>query len=146
MDGVLDWSRRVAQTIWIGGVWTIGLIVAPLLFSVLSRDVASGLTWRLLGTMGWVGLVCAAVLLVDWLWRHGLAGMREGGFWLLLLMLACTLVNHFAIAPMLVGLKASAAQAATGVFGGGFATWQAISSLLLLVQSLCGLVYVTRTD
>ena len=47
---------------------------------------------------------------------------------------------------MLVGLKASAAQAATGVFGGGFATWQAISSLLLLVQSLCGLVYVTRTD
>ena len=61
-------------------------------------------------------------------------------------MLACTLVNHFAIAPMLVGLKASAAQAATGVFGGGFATWQAISSLLLLVQSLCGLVYVTRTD
>ena len=122
------------------------LIVAPLLFSALSRDVASGLTWRLLGTMGWVGLVCAAVLLVDWLWRHGLAGMREGGFWLLLLMLACTLVNHFAIAPMLVGLKASAAQAATGVFGGGFATWQAISSLLLLVQSLCGLVYVTRTD
>ena len=75
MDGVLDWSRRVAQTIWIGGVWTIGLIVAPLLFSALSRDVASGLTWRLLGTMGWVGLVCAAVLLVDWLWRHGLAGM-----------------------------------------------------------------------
>ncbi|MBE5529728.1 hypothetical protein A9J41_06200 [Laribacter hongkongensis] len=142
----MDWSRRVAQTIWIGGVWTIGLIVAPLLFSALSRDVASGLTWRLLGTMGWVGLVCAAVLLVDWLWRHGLAGMREGGFWLLLLMLACTLVNHFAIAPMLVGLKASAAQAATGVFGGGFATWQAISSLLLLVQSLCGLVYVTRTD
>ncbi|MBP8813643.1 MAG: DUF4149 domain-containing protein [Laribacter sp.] len=129
-----------------GGIWTIGLIVAPLLFSALSRDVASGLTWRLLGTMGWVGLVCAAVLLVDWLWRHGLAGMREAGFWLLLLMLACTLVNHFAIAPMLVGLKASAAQAATGVFGGGFATWQAISSLLLLVQSLCGLVYVTRTD
>lgn len=144
MDGTLDWLRRVAQTLWIGGIWAIGLIVAPALFTRLERGSAGAITWHVLGVMGWIGLVCGLVLLIDWLWRQGLAGMRDGGFWLIIGMLACTLINHFAIAPILIGVKASAASAATGMFGGGFGTWQAISSLLLLVQSLMGLLYVTR--
>lgn len=37
-------------------------------------------------------------------------------------------------------------HAAEGLFGGGFATWHAISSLIYLVQSLMGLVYVWRND
>jgi hypothetical protein len=37
-------------------------------------------------------------------------------------------------------------QAAEGLFGGGFATWHAISSLIYLVQSLMGLAYLLRSD
>jgi hypothetical protein len=59
-------------------------------------------------------------------------------------MLVLTLVNQFAVFPVLASAKSEMHSAAEGMFGGGFQSWHAISSLIYLVQSLLGLFYVVR--
>ena len=142
----MDSLRAVAKTYWIGGLWIIGIVVTPVLFSMLDRVTAGMVAGKLFSAIAWVGLVCGVILLVDEIWRNGVRGMKEAAFWLVVGMLACTIINQFAVAPIIVDLKQQMNHAAEGMFGGGFATWHAISSLIYLVQSLMGLVYVLRRD
>ncbi|WP_280954923.1 hypothetical protein [Paludibacterium denitrificans] len=37
-------------------------------------------------------------------------------------MLICTIINHFAVSPIIANLKLQMNHAAEGLFGGGFAT------------------------
>jgi hypothetical protein len=138
--------RSIAKTFWIGGLWVIGIIVAPALFASLDKVTAGMVAGKLFAVIAWVGLVCGVILLVDQVWRNGARGVKEAGFWLVIGMLACTLVNHFAVTPIIANLKMQMNHAAEGLFGGGFATWHAISSLIYLVQSLLGLVYIWRSE
>ena len=138
----MDGLRALAKTFWIGGLWVIGIIVAPVLFKSLDAATAGMVAGRLFAVIAWVGLVCGVILLVDQVWRNGVAGLKHSGFWLIVGMLVCTLINQFGVAPIIVTLKQQMNHAAEGLFGGGFATWHAISSLIYLLQSLLGLAYV----
>ncbi|UTH72291.1 DUF4149 domain-containing protein [Chromobacterium sp. IIBBL 290-4] len=142
----MDGLRAIAKTFWIGGLWVIGLIVAPVLFKTLDSVTAGMVAGRLFAVIAWVGLVCGVYLLVDLVWRHGVSGLKLGGFWLIVGMLACILINQFGVAPIIVTLKQQMNHAAEGLFGGGFATWHAISSLIYLVQSLFGLAFILRNE
>jgi Domain of unknown function (DUF4149) len=134
----------IAKTFWIGGFWVIGVIVAPVLFAMLDRVTAGMVAGKLFACIACIGLGCGAILLVDQLRRHGAVGIKRSGFWLVMAMLACTVINHFTVTPIIASLKMQINHAAEGLFGGGFSTWQTISSLIYLVQSLLGLVYVFR--
>ena len=134
------------MSFWVGVLGVIGLLVAPVLFSVLDKPTAGMVAGKLFGHISWLGLACGVFLLADYVWRIGARGVKEGTFWLLFGMVFCTLINHFAVSPIIADLKLSMNQAAEGLFGGGFATWHAISSLIYLVQSLLALVYVLRRD
>lgn len=136
----------IAKTFWIGGLWVIGIIVAPVLFAMLDRVTAGMVAGKLFASIACLGLSCGAILLVDHMRRHGAAGIKRSGFWLVMAMLACTLINHFAVTPIISNLKMQINHAAEGLFGGGFDTWHTISSLIYLLQSLLGLVYVFRHD
>lgn len=127
-------------------MWVIGLVVAPVLFKMLDSMTAGMVAGKLFTAIAWVGLVCGVILLVDHVWRDGVKGLKEGGFWLIVGMLVCLIINQFAVSPMIVVLKQQMNHAAEGLFGGGFATWHAISSLIYLVQSLMGLLYIVRYD
>ena len=142
----MDGLRAIARTLWIGGMWVVGIIVAPTLFSSLDNVTAGMVAGRLFGHMAWVGLVCGVFLLADYVLRHGAKGVKQGGFWLLFGMLLCVLINHFGVTPIIVNLKQQMNSAAEGLFGGGFATWHAISSLIYLMQSLMALLYLFRND
>jgi len=142
----MDRLRAVARTFWVGGIWMVGLMVAPVLFASLNKVTAGLIAGKLFANLAWIGLVCGVFLLADYIWRVGARGVKEGTFWLIACMLLCTVVNHFAVTPIIAELKLSMNQAAEGLFGGGFATWHAISSLIYLVQSLLALVYVMRRD
>ncbi|VEB45044.1 Uncharacterised protein [Chromobacterium violaceum] len=141
----MDGLRAVAKTLWIGGLWVIGLIVAPVLFKSLDAAtagmVAGGCSRPSPGRAG-----VRVFLLVDQVWRNGVAGLKQGAFWLIVGMLVCTLINQFGVAPIIVTLKQQMNHAAEGLFGGGFATWHAISSLIYLVQSVLGLAYIWRSE
>ncbi|WP_028455342.1 DUF4149 domain-containing protein [Chitinilyticum litopenaei] len=134
--------RQLLTTFWIGGMWVVGVLVAPALFGSLDNALAGRLAGKILGLMGWVGIVAGSYLLIWWLWVEGLRALRNGRFWLVLLMLVCTLINQFAVFPIIAGLKPAMVNASEGLFGGGFATWHAISTLIYFVQALLGVAYV----
>jgi hypothetical protein len=142
----MDGLKAIAQAFWIGGMWVIGILVAPILFSTLDKTSAGLVAGRLFQSIAWVGLVCGVFLLVHAIWRGGVREVKSAGFWLVFGMLVCTLINQFAVSPILADLKLHMNQAAEGLFGGGFGTWHAISSLIYLLQSLMGLLYILRRD
>ena len=88
----MDGLRALAKTFWIGGLWVIGIIVAPVLFKSLDAATAGMVAGRLFAVIAWVGLVCGVFLLVDNIWRNGVRGMKESSFWLIVGMLLCTVI------------------------------------------------------
>ena len=140
-----DALDSIALTLWVGGLWTIGYVVAPTIFSALAdRQLAGMLAGKLFALIGWVGLVCAAYLLLSMLFRLGGRALRRWGFWLLLVMLALTAASQFGLQPWLAQLKAEALprEVMESVLHDRFATWHGISTILYLVQSLLGLLLV----
>lgn len=140
----MDSLKAIAKTFWIGGLWVIGVIVTPVLFSMLDKMSAGMVAGRLFQSIAWVGLVCGTFLLVHAVWHEGVRALKTAGFWLVFVMLVCTVINQFAVSPIIANLKQHMNQAAEGLFGGGFGTWHAISSLIYLVQSLLGLAYLLQ--
>ncbi len=136
----------VALTLWVGGLWSIGYLVAPTLFHALSNDrhLAGQLAGRLFELIGWVGLVCAIYVLLFLLVRLRRAALRRWDFWLLILMLLLTVVGLFGVQPLLAQLKADALprEVMASVLRDRFAAWHGVSSILYLLQSLVGLLLV----
>jgi hypothetical protein len=132
-------------TLWVGGLWTIGYIVAPTLFATLAdRHLAAMLAGKLFILIGWIGLGCAAYLLIFMLLRIGRAALRRWSFWLLLLMLGLTAASQFGIHPILAQLKADALprEVMESIVRDRFVTWHGIASILYLLQSVLGLLVV----
>jgi len=132
----------VAITLWVGGMWAIGYLAAPILFSALGdRQLAGMVAGKLFALLGWIGLGSAAYLLVFLLSRWGGRFFKSGVFWLVVAMTLMTVASQFGIQPLMAQLKADALprEVMESVFRDHFATWHGISSILYLVQSLLGL-------
>lgn len=132
----------VAITLWVGGLWAIGYLAAPILFSSLGdRQLAGMIAGKLFGLIGWVGLGCAGYLLIFLFARLGGRFFRSAVFWLVLLMLLMTVASQFGIQPLMAQLKSDALprEVMEGVLRDRFAAWHGISSILYLMQSLLGL-------
>ena len=135
----------VTLTLWVGGLWAIGYLVAPVLFATLAdRQLAGMLAGKLFALIGWVGLASAAYLLLFMLIRLGRSALKRGVFWLLVAMLVLTVFSQFGIQPLLAQLKADALprEVMESVLRDRFATWHGVSSILYLVQSVLGLLLV----
>lgn len=139
----MDALKTILQTLWVGGMWIVGVLVAPVLFRA-DHAHAGSLVGHILAAMGWVGIVCGIYLLIDVCWRQGFRAVQGAVFWLVFGMLLCTIVNQFSVFPLVSQFKAMASSAAQGLFGGGFSTWHAISTLIYLVQCLLGLALVLK--
>lgn len=132
----------VAITLWVGGLWAIGYLTAPILFASLGdRQLAGMVAGKLFALIAWVGLGSAAYLLVFLLARWGSRFFRSSVFWLVLLMALLAAVSLFGIQPLMAQLKADALprEVMESVLRDRFATWHGISSILYMMQSLLGL-------
>ncbi|WP_295003115.1 DUF4149 domain-containing protein [uncultured Dechloromonas sp.] len=132
----------IAITLWVGGLWAIGYVAAPVLFASLGdRQLAGLVAGKLFAWVGWIGLGCAAYLLLFALLRSGTGFFRSAVFWLVLLMGLLTVASQFGIQPLMAQLKADALprEVMESVLRDRFAAWHGISSILYLVQSLLGL-------
>lgn len=135
----------VTLTLWVGGLWAMGYLVAPILFSTLAdRQLAGMLAGKLFSSIAWLGMGCAAYLLLFMLMRCGAAAFKRGGFWLVLLMFALTIASLFGIQPLLAQLKAEALprEVMESVVRDRFALWHGVSSILYVIQSLLGLLLI----
>ena len=132
----------VAITLWVGGLWAIGYIAAPVLFAGLGdRQLAGLVAGRLFAIIGWIGLGAAAWLILFLVVRWGGQVFRRAVFWLVLVMALLTAASQFGIQPLMAQLKADAwpRDVMASVLRDRFAAWHGISSILYLVQSLLGL-------
>ena len=134
-----------ALTLWIGGLWAIGYIVAPTLFySVADRTLAGMLAGKLFTLIAYVGIGCAVYLLLFRLVRFGAASFKHGIFWIVLCLLLLTLAGEFGVQPILAGLKDQALPKGVmeSVFRGRFAAWHGVASVLYLIESVLGILLV----
>lgn len=136
-------------TLWVGGLWAIGYLAAPVLFSTLGdRQLAGQVAGRLFALIGWFGLGSAAYLLIFLFSRHGARTFRNAVFWGVLAMALMTAASQFGIQPLMAKLKADALPRAVmeSALRDRFATWHGISSILYLIQSLLGLGLAIRAE
>lgn len=142
MRRLADGLCAISITLWAGGQWAIGYIAAPALFRRLAdRTLAGELAGSLFAAIAWVGIACAAYLLLFLLLRRGRSVLGSSVWWIVVVMLLLVLAGHFGIQPILAQLKAQALPHAVmeSVVRDRFAAWHGVSSILFLVQSLLGL-------
>jgi len=139
----------IAITLWVGGQWAIGYMVAPTLFAKLGdRSLAGNMAGQLFAIISWVGIGCAAYLMVYLFFSKGAAALKSSVFWLVLIMLLITLAGHFGVQPILAQLKLEALprEVMDSLLRDRFATWHGISSVLYLLQSVLGVMLVLRQN
>lgn len=142
MRQLSDAIYLTAITLWVGGLWAIGYMAAPVLFASLGdRQLAGMVAGKLFALIAWVGLGSAAYLLVFLLLRSGSGFFRRSVFWLVLLMALLAAASLFGIQPLMAQLKADALPRGVmeSVLRDRFATWHGVSSILYMMQSLLGL-------
>lgn len=133
--------------LWIGGMWAIGYVAAPVLFvSLGDKQLAGNLAGALFDWMAWIGIAAAVYLLIYRIARDGGAALKTLFFWLVALMLVLILAGHFGVQPILQSLKDQAMPQAVmqSVFADRFRHWHGVSSILYLIQSGLGLLLVWR--
>jgi hypothetical protein len=143
-----DGLAGVLLVLWIGGMWAVGYLVAPVLFASLDdKQLAGMLAGKLFTLTAWTGIAAAGYLLIYRVARDGAAALRTLFFWSVSLMLALILAGHFGIQPIMQSLKDQAMPHAVmqSVFADRFARWHGVSSILYLIQSALGLLLVWRS-
>jgi hypothetical protein len=149
MKFLADSLHSIAVTLWVGGLWVVGLLVAPLLFHTLAdRSMAGTLAGQFFAAIAWVGLGCAAYLLLFRLARFGPQALKQLAFWCVLLMALLTAAGHFGIQPVMERLREQAlpAEVMQSLVRDRFAMWHGISSVLYLIQCALGAVLVVVLD
>lgn len=149
MRGLADGCYRLAITLWVGGLWAIGYLAAPLLFASLGdRQLAGVVAGKLFALIAGIGLGCAAYLASFLLFRWRGRFIRRAVLWLVLLMAAMAAAQLFGIQPLMAQLKADALprEVMSSVLRDRFAAWHGIASILYLVQSLLGLWLVVWSE
>lgn len=147
MVRLADYLFAIAATLWVGVLWAIGYVVAPTLFHTLSdRSLAGSLAGQFFRIVAWIGMGCAAYLLIYLLVREGARALKAAVFWLVVAMLLLVLAGHFGITPIIAKLRAEAfpREVMESVVRDRFVAWHGISSVLYLVQSALGIALVTQ--
>jgi len=134
-------GERVLLTLWVGGLWTIGYLVAPALFATLEdRALAGTLAGLMFEIIAWMGMACALVLMII----NQLRYPRRRLNWrmvVLLTMLLLVMLGQFLFTPMMAELRAAGQSD-----GDAFARLHGIAALVYLVNSVLGLVLVMAPD
>lgn len=143
----LNGLQRLLLSAWVGGMWAIGYVVAPVLFSALdSRIQAGAIAGTLFMILSWVGLTCGALILLLQ-WRAGTRGMARVAVLCVMLMLLITAIGEFGIQPIMADLKTLVAPGAemSGAVRERFGMWHGISSSLFLCSSVLGALAIWRS-
>lgn len=145
MKNLSDNLALIAITLWVGGLWAIGYLAAPVLFASLDDKMLAGmLAGKMFTWIAYVGLGCSIYLLIHRVVVFGGSALKQRFFWATLVMLLLTAAIHFGIHPILEGLKEQAMpkEVMESVFRNRFAGWHGVSSIAYLIESLLGLVLV----
>lgn len=127
--------ERILLTLWVGSLWVVGFIVAPVLFTELNDLALAGSTAGTLFTVtSYIGLASGSVLLL----LNAVVRKRINWRALVLLgMLSLIVIGQFVITPMVADLRL---QGLTDT--PRFGQLHGVASVLFLLTSVLGLVLV----
>jgi len=147
MKQFADKLALISVTLWVGALWAIGYLAAPILFYHLpDRQLAGSLAGEMFTFVAYIGMACGAYLLLNRLTKFGGQAFKQGFFWAVFLMILLTLAGHFGIAPVIAKLKADAfpSDVMHSVFANRFEAWHGVGSIAYAIESLLGLVLVLK--
>jgi hypothetical protein len=147
MGNLADSLHWIAVTLWIGALWAIGYVAAPLLFVTLEdRALAGMLAGKMFEVVAYIGMGCGIYLLLFRLIRLGVMSFRQSFFWVLLVMFLLTLLGHFGVQPILEAVKnqSLSKEVVESVLQNRFTAWHGVSNVLYVIQSVLGLVLVLQ--
>lgn len=131
-------SEKILLTIWVGGMWTIGYIVAPVLFQMLDKPVAGNVAGQLFTIISYIGLFSSVALIINIIMNQGFNTKH----WQLLMlagMFIVIVIGQFVLQPMMVDLKAAGISVENK---SEFGRLHGMASVLFLINSLAGLTLV----
>ena len=132
-------TERLLLTLWVGGMWSVGYIVAPTLFSTLDdRTLAGAVAGQLFTIISFIGVVAATVLLSAQLYHAERVWHRNWRVWVLLLMLLLIVIGEFYLQPLMAELK-NAGLAEGSENARRFGQLHGVASALFVINSLLGL-------
>jgi len=149
MGAICRQLPKVVLTLWVGGLWAMGLLIAPALFRILpDRALAGAVAGRLFTVVAATGLACGIFLCASALVRFGRSSLRSPRYLVILAMIALTAVGEFGLQPILAGLKHQAAplDVMQSALRGQFTAWHGVASGLYLVNCALGWVAVVLPD
>ena len=130
--------EKILLTLWVGSLWSIGYIAAPVLFMVLDdRQLAGKLAGQMFHVVSYIGLVCGIILLLNQFRSFRL-------HWRLLVivvMLVAVVCGEFLLQPMMETMKSqgliegSAIRRQFGILHG-------VASIIYMLESMLGLTLV----
>jgi hypothetical protein len=130
-------GERILLTLWIGGQWAIGYMVAPALFASLDdRSLAGTLAGQLFTLIAYVGFACGGFLLLFNQLRNPLRRLNWRAL-VLAAMLLLIAAGQFLLAPMIADMRAQGLSDSDA-----FGRLHGFASLVYLLTSLLGLVLV----
>jgi len=132
-------SERILLTLWIGGMWTVGYIVAPTLFAMVAdRDLAGNVAGQLFSIMSYIGLLAVGILLSGQFYRARAAWRQNWRFWVLLVMLLIIVIGEFYLQPLMAELKQAGLPEGSDT-ARQFGQLHGVASALFVINSLLGL-------
>jgi hypothetical protein len=143
---LLPAARLLVTTLWAGSLWTVGYLVAPILFSTLSdRVLAGSIAGSIFRIEAWLSVGCGLVLLVMVVFDDA-SRERRSLLRLIIVMLLCVAVGYFGLQPWMAALREAAGP--SGVMEGAartqFGILHGVASLIYLFQSVLALVLVLK--
>lgn len=147
MKKYFDGLAIMIASAWVGGMWVIGYVVAPVLFQALmDKTLAGMLAGRLFAVMAYVGMVSALYLMLYEYQVHGKQATSRSLFRIVALMLLLVLIGQFAMQPLLAEIKAQALPlyVMDSPYADRFMYWHGAASIVYLIQSLLGAVLLLK--
>jgi hypothetical protein len=139
--------RMLIVTLWAGSLWTVGYLVAPVLFSTLAdRALAGTIAGSVFHAEAWLSVFCAVTLVVLGMLTGNDSGLARKRFlWLVSGMLVCTFVGYFGLHPFMAALRETAgAEGMDAVASTRFGILHGVSSAFYLIQSVLAAALVTK--
>ncbi|KMZ11792.1 putative transmembrane protein [Candidatus Burkholderia humilis] len=140
---------RTVSMVWVGSLLSLGLIAAPVLFSMLDRTSAGSVAAQLFGIEAIIGVISALVLILisNRFVKSGIVDYKRVR-WIVAVMLLCVLVGYFALQPFMNSLRMAAQEAGTELanspYAKEFGILHGISSAIYLVECVFGIALIWR--
>jgi hypothetical protein len=137
MSFFLPAIERILLTLWVGGLWVTGFVVAPTLFTTLpSTSLAGDTAAALFTALSRIGLVCGVLLLVLGALQRAWQ-VRRWQMLTIIAMLLLVILGEYVLAPLIGDLRASGEVATER-----FARLHWLATALFGLNCLLGLLLV----